>query len=91
MMSPRQLNRINEGMAAFGLPYFCRACGEVQKRHAAQTPEEQEARGNVLCLGCYTAAGIENEHSDGLHDDHPSPVCISCFACDAQVRKATKC
>jgi hypothetical protein len=31
-----------------------------------------------LCQGCYDAAGLENEHADGYHQDEPHPSCPAC-------------
>ncbi len=31
-----------------------------------------------LCAACYRAAGIENEHFDGYHDETPSDECPKC-------------
>ena len=31
-----------------------------------------------LCRKCYDEANMENEHSDGHHDDKPNPKCIDC-------------
>jgi hypothetical protein len=30
-------------------------------------------------LDSIAEAGIENEHSDGYHDEAPEPQCVQCF------------
>jgi hypothetical protein len=50
----------------------CRVCGK--RTHSS-------IDGNVgiaLCRACYEDAGMENEHSDGHHDDAPHPDCTDC-------------
>jgi len=54
------------------LPYTCRACGVRVVRH---NPDES---GCGLCLACYDAAGLENEHADGLHTASPVHACQDC-------------
>lgn len=33
-----------------------------------------------MCEECFDAAGLENEHNDGHHDDNPDPGCPWCTA-----------
>lgn len=33
-----------------------------------------------MCKDCFAAAGLENSHSDGFHDDEKDPKCKSCNA-----------
>jgi len=52
--------------------YECSDCGK-------STRETGGCESGVgLCLDCYDAAGLENEHSDGYHDDKPHPDCPEC-------------
>jgi hypothetical protein len=39
---------------------------------------EKDAAGLGLCGECLAQAEMENEHSDGYHDDDPDPTCIDC-------------
>lgn len=41
-------------------------------------PANKDAMGVDLCPTCYDEAGLENEHSDGHHDDEPDPACPAC-------------
>lgn len=43
-------------------------------------PGMKDAMGVDLCPTCYDDAGLENEHSDGLHDDESNPECPDCQA-----------
>lgn len=52
--------------------YTCRACGK-------RTRETGEGESSIeLCIRCYDDAGLENNHSDGGHDDNPHPDCYLC-------------
>ena len=52
--------------------YECRSCGK-QTRDTGEG--EVSAR---LCLSCWNAAGLENEHNDGHHEGNPNPDCPMC-------------
>ena len=49
-------------------------CGGCAGRFPAPAFE-----GNSVCASCFDEAGIENEHSDGYHDEAPEPQCVQCF------------
>lgn len=41
-------------------------------------PANKDAMGVDLCPTCYDEAGLENEHSDGYHEEEPDPDCPDC-------------
>lgn len=52
--------------------YKCRCCGKT-------TRETGNGESSVqLCKQCYYEGGLENEHSDGYHDDAPHVDCPIC-------------
>lgn len=61
--------------------YKCRICGVI----VCDTTGSNEA-GTLLCLACYDASTIENEHLDGYHDSTPNPTCPLCTK-DGQNRR----
>jgi hypothetical protein len=54
--------------------FTCISCGK-RTRHTGE-----QALGSELCPICWDDAGIENEHSDGFHDEQPDPNCPLCSA-----------
>jgi len=54
--------------------YECRCCG----KRTRETGSGESGSG--LCADCFNDAGLENEHSDGHHDDEPKPGCPQCNA-----------
>lgn len=60
--------------ACRALLYTCKVC------QTAKPIDEwdRDSHGCDLCVSCYDAAGLENEHSDGYHDDTPDPNCPDC-------------
>jgi len=54
--------------------YVCTSCG-MRTRETGSGESDVE-----LCVGCYDDAGLENEHSDGHHEDNPHPDCGACQA-----------
>lgn len=55
--------------------YACRVCGK--KTRSTGRGDNENVR---LCVSCWDAAGLDNEHSDGYHDDTPNAHCIRCSA-----------
>jgi hypothetical protein len=53
-------------------PKPCRVCGKL-------TTGPVGIIGIDLCVPCYDAAGIENEHYDGYHTHTPHPDCPLCM------------
>jgi hypothetical protein len=56
--------------------YMCKSCG-IEKPIYQWDPD---SHGVDLCADCYTEAGLENEHQDGMHDDNRDPHCPMCKA-----------
>jgi rubrerythrin len=52
--------------------YACRCCG----KRTRETGDDESSVG--LCKRCYYEGGLENEHSDGYHDDAPHADCPIC-------------
>lgn len=49
----------------------CRSCGKM-------THQDVGGMGLEMCAECIEKSGLENEHSDGYHDDDPHPECPRC-------------
>lgn len=50
----------------------CAVCGTRKIDHKTQGLD------STMCEPCFEAAGIENEHTDGLHADAPNAACPDC-------------
>lgn len=53
--------------------FKCQDCGKL-------THDSTYTGLGTMCRDCYDDAGIENEHSDGHHDDVANPDCKDCNA-----------
>lgn len=62
--------------ACRALTYTCPGCGESRP----VSDWSRDSLGCELCAACFDAAGLENEHADGYHDDDPCPDCALCGA-----------
>jgi hypothetical protein len=63
----------------FGGPggtYICRMCG----KRTRETGQDESSCG--LCKSCFNECNMENEHSDGYHDDNKRDDCPDCKAVD---------
>lgn len=55
----------------------CTACGE-DVFDFEDLLEFRDAAGCHLCVPCFQAAGLENEHADGMHDGAAVEGCEVC-------------
>ena len=71
-VSPTKGDKQSESLVrvARGATIECGECGKVKLA--------SEFDGNSVCASCFDEAGIENEHSDGYHDEAPEPQCVQC-------------
>lgn len=53
---------------------LCAECGEKPVDHKTQGAD------STMCGDCFDLAGLENEHSDGLHDGEPIVGCPDCYS-----------
>lgn len=65
-----RFTRVRGGLT--GGTYRCHACGKLTR----ETGEGES--GLELCLTCFTEGGLENEHSDGGHEDQFFEECPTC-------------
>lgn len=54
-------------------------CYDCRKNHL--DPDNTDAADLGLCVDCLFKAELENEHSDGYHDEHPQEDCPECPEC----------
>jgi hypothetical protein len=57
----------------------CEVCGK------AKIDRKTQGADSTMCRDCFDAAGLENEHADGAHDDAPAYGCPDCPTDDAPV------
>ena len=69
------MSGFEKGAGGGGVQAGVYTCKDCKKR----TRETGSCESNVgLCLACYDAAGLENEHTDGHHEDRAHPDCLDC-------------
>jgi hypothetical protein len=56
----------------------CTVCSKVVTDRNSAGKQYRALGFKDMCVACYDASGLENEHSDGHHVDDPNPECPQC-------------
>jgi predicted transcriptional regulator len=68
----------------------CTVCSKVVTDRNSASKQYRALGFKDMCVACYDASGLENEHSDGHHVDDPNPECSQCKDRDLLARNRAR-